>query len=91
MNKTPEQQMWFDGQAEKARDEGIENPCVRWFGPDLVGRHCKDCRRLYRGGGQAKFFKCELRKETSGPGSDHRAKWKACAKFEERKTKEPKE
>lgn len=38
MDKTPQQQIWFDGQLEKARDEGIENPCVRWFGPDIAGR-----------------------------------------------------
>lgn len=55
------------------------NPCIKLYGPDPMGRSCKWCAHLNRRG---RYFKCAFRKETHGPGSDHRQKWPACGKYE---------
>ena len=57
------------------------NPCVRLYGPDAMGRKCKQCRLLRRKKMGKVYFKCALRGDTNGPGTDHRANWNACAKF----------
>lgn len=60
------------------------NPCVRLYGVDPQGRKCKDCKHLIRDYyHRVTYIKCELRKLTRGPGSDHRVRWDACKKFEE--------
>jgi hypothetical protein len=61
------------------------NPCVLAYGPGPEGRKCGDCVNLYQQGGVAgTYYKCALRLNTSGPGSDHRFRWPACARFEPR-------
>ena len=57
------------------------NPCLGVYktGPD--DKRCKDCELLVRRG---KFFKCELRGITRGPGTDHRANWPASGRFVQR-------
>lgn len=58
------------------------NPCVRALGLGPAGAKCKTCVRLYtRRFGRRTYYKCALRPETSGPASDHRAGWDACAKY----------
>lgn len=59
------------------------NPMVRTFGLYPKRNVCKECRHFIRfQPGKNIYFKCELRGVTHGPGTDHRAKWDACAKFE---------
>lgn len=57
------------------------NPCVTAFGYGPVNTTCASCAKLRvkRWGG--KYFKCTLRGDTNGPGTDHRATWPACAKY----------
>lgn len=57
------------------------NECVRVFGLGPEGKRCRDCSRLYVKRFARRYYKCELRKETAGPGSDHRINWRACARF----------
>jgi hypothetical protein len=79
----PAQQAWLFEAEKKFSKEHQPNPCVRLYGPDAVGRQCKDCRLLLRvvlRSGKV-FFKCRLRSDTRGPGTDHRAGWLACARF----------
>lgn len=67
--------------------QGSPNPVVKKLGPDPEERICRDCTGLYYhqlSQRDARYYKCELRKETSGAGSDHRVFWKACARFEPR-------
>ena len=64
--------------------QGSPNPVVRKLGPDPEGRICRDCTRLYYRQMSKRYYKCDLRKETGGPGSDHRVFWKACSRFEAR-------
>lgn len=59
------------------------NPCVVAYGPGPEGATCSGCRHLYAQGGVAgRYLKCELRRNTGGPATDHRARWPACSKFE---------
>lgn len=60
------------------------NPCVNLFGAGPAGRLCKDCSHFFEARADKAYLKCEMRKLTHGAGSDHRARWSACAKFEER-------
>jgi len=62
-----------------------DNPMVRTFGADPQGRKCKDCTHLLRNRYHGTtYIKCELRGITRGAGTDHRVKWDACKKYEER-------
>lgn len=74
-----EQIEWFQNTALTQTEP---NPCVRLFGTGPAWKQCKDCTHLYRN--HIKYYKCDLRKHTNGPGSDHRVRWKACARFEQR-------
>lgn len=78
------------------RPEPIDspNPMVVKFGPGPAGITCCDCVHLHGFRQSATWYKCELRawKSKGGkypgtiyPGKDHRVRWPACAKFEERK------
>ena len=61
------------------------NPVVAALGPGPEGRICRDCSHLFRVGGVAgRYYKCDLRKVTSGAATDHRVRWPSCAAFEER-------
>ena len=73
--------------AEAEKQFGIaamKNPCIAAYGPDPMGRTCKFCVHLYHRGNTRNYYKCEFRKETHGPGSDHRVNWPACGKYERR-------
>lgn len=59
------------------------NPCLVVYGPGPEGTTCKSCVHLYAQRGVAgHYLKCELRRNTRGPGTDHRAGWPSCAKYE---------
>ncbi len=60
------------------------NPCVKVFGAGPDGSKCTTCTHLFRLLGNAKpYYKCDLRPLTGGPGSDHRKRWPACARYAE--------
>lgn len=58
------------------------NPCLKLYGADPMGRSCKWCAHLVPHRMGRTYYKCDLRKMTHGPGSDHRQKWPACGKYE---------
>jgi hypothetical protein len=69
----------------------VGNPCVALYGPDAQGRKCKSCAHLCYFEQSSRWYKCDLRKFTHGPGSDHRVNWPACAKYESRATDDVRE
>jgi hypothetical protein len=57
------------------------NPMIIQF-KEREGFKCKTCDRLYRKIYHNKrYYKCELRGNTNGPGTDHRVNWPACGKY----------
>jgi hypothetical protein len=76
------------GEISKAEAEkkfgiaAMKNPCIAAYGPDPMGRTCAYCKYLYARRHSRVYWKCKLRKETNGPGSDHRKKWPACGRYE---------
>lgn len=81
---TPEQREWIDAQMAKLSTPERVNPCVRLYGKGPDGETCQHCSYLYRKQMSKCYLKCALRENTSGPGTDHRARWPACSKFEKR-------
>lgn len=62
------------------------NPMLVVVGKDPENRRCADCAHLFMVGGvSGRYYKCDLRRVTGGPATDHRVNWPACAKFEEDK------
>lgn len=59
------------------------NPLIRAYGPGPECKICKNCKHLWVKKMSGRYLKCDLRPLTAGPGSDHRAKWAACGKYEE--------
>lgn len=78
----PEQAAWLSEQM--AKTPVCENPCVRIFGAGPADVTCKTCSHLYCNVKGHRFYKCDLRKHTNGPASDHKVKWPACAKYSKR-------
>ncbi|PTM58353.1 hypothetical protein C8J48_0935 [Desmospora activa DSM 45169] len=60
-----------------------QNEMRRVFGPGPDGARCKTCQHLIKKVQGGAYLKCGLRLNTNGAETDHRAGWKACAKFEE--------
>ena len=91
LKPNPVQQQWLALAIEKNRIEN-PNPCVRMFGKDAMDRKCKACRLLLRKVLRSSrvYLKCQLRGNTGGPGTDHRAGWDACKKFVPRPQRERK-
>ncbi len=58
------------------------NPCVTLYGPGPADTQCKACSHMYQKHYDKVYWKCDMRKDTNGPGTDHRRKWPACALFE---------
>lgn len=58
-----------------------ENPMLVYGRTE--GETCRNCSHLRQDWHNGKtYLKCDLRKLTRGAGSDHRAHWPACRKFE---------
>ncbi len=71
--------------AEAEKEYGIAhlgNPCIRLYGLDPFGRTCRFCKHLKRYRQSTRWMKCDLRKNTHGAATDHKAKWPACGKYE---------
>lgn len=63
------------------------NPCLQYYGPGPEGQTCKGCTHLYtHQPGANRYYKCNLRPLTSGPGTDHRVRWPACSRYEKEVT-----
>jgi hypothetical protein len=72
----PEGEEWFEKKTEP-------NPCVRLFGKGPIEVSCKHCKHLIRHKpGNNTYLKCFYRGVTHGPGTDHRAGWASCSKYE---------
>jgi hypothetical protein len=60
-----------------------QNPMPLVYGAGPEDKKCRDCAHFYRVGGVGgRYYKCDLRHQTSGPATDHRALWPTCGKFE---------
>ena len=68
------------------------NPCVALYGPGPAGVNCGRCAHLLARQGRSgrRWYKCALRRSSQDLGrlgaasTDHRGKWNACGRFEER-------
>jgi hypothetical protein len=70
---------------EEAYGPPNPNPCIATYGPDPEGRACRDCAHLLHLKYHTHtYIKCDLRKIAHSSQSDHRAKWDACSRFEQR-------
>ncbi len=83
----PEMEDWFANAATKAglqqviSGDGKSNPCVALYGPGPENTKCKECRLFIRKAKSKVYFKCELRGNTNGAATDHRANWPTCKRF----------
>lgn len=60
------------------------NPLLTMYGPGPEGARCGSCSHLFLVGGVAgRYWKCDLRRNTGGPGTDHRFRWPACGRYEQ--------
>lgn len=81
----PETKAEMDGFLLAVKSErGRLNPCVRLYGFGPTGVTCKKCVHLLRIHKGNVYRKCDLRRITNGPGTDHKAGWPACGKYEPR-------
>lgn len=58
------------------------NPMVAQHGAGPEGATCGGCSHLFGIEYSRRYWKCELRGLTHGPGTDMRKRWPACAKYE---------
>lgn len=58
------------------------NPMIWAYGFGQDGKRCKHCSYLHKKQFAGTYYKCELRGDTNGSGTDHRVNWAACSKFE---------
>lgn len=65
--------------AQKAKKD--QNPCIRVYGPGPEDTFCRTCARVSVRRYSKNYFKCALREETRGAGSDHRLSWPACGQY----------
>lgn len=83
LTKIPIQQEWLDKAKFKVTASSrLGNPCVPYYGQGPEGVTCKKCVHLHATGRSRRYLKCDLRNYTRGKGSDHKAGWLACAKYE---------
>lgn len=61
------------------------NPCIDVYGKGPEGTRCKTCVHLYAKSYANTYYKCGLRKNTNGPGSDHKVNFTTCGKYQESK------
>lgn len=71
-------ELWLEENEAKIE----KNPMRRRAGPGPEGKICAECFHLmivdYH---DKRYFKCGLRGDTRGAGTDHRKKWLACSHF----------
>lgn len=64
-------------------DPDRRNPMLRWYGPGLEGTRCKTCKHLRVKEFSRRYYKCGLRADSGGPGTDIRVNWKSCSKYKD--------
>lgn len=57
------------------------NPCIAVYGKGPEGTRCKSCSHLFAKNFGKKYYKCDLRKCSGGPYTDHRVNFPTCGKF----------
>jgi hypothetical protein len=60
-----------------------KNPMVVLHGLGPEGAKCGTCKYVWAHRKSRTYWKCEFRKFTRGPGSDHSRRWDACGEYEE--------
>ena len=80
--KAPRWQWDRDGQRWVCMVCYMGNPMVLEQGAGPTGAECKDCKHMFAHKQSGVYWKCDLRKNTHGAGTDHRRHWPACARFE---------
>lgn len=68
----------------KLRRGAKGNPMVAVYGPGPAGKRCMDCGHLLKKQYAGTYWKCTLRGNTNGPGTDHRYRYPACARFSDK-------
>lgn len=74
--------------AQRLSDEqNVEsvNPCVNVYGRGPLEKMCRTCSHIKIRTFRRNYYKCDLRRDTRGPGTDHRLFWPSCSKYEEKK------
>ena len=64
---------------ERTKREG--NPMLAVYGPGPGSARCKTCAHLVRLRRGGTYRKCDLRRNTHGAATDHKATWPACGKY----------
>jgi len=59
------------------------NPMIKHWGKGPEDKRCKNCKFCYSKSYSKTYYKCEFRGDTNGPGTDHRANWPTCGKFQQ--------
>ncbi|WP_231464755.1 hypothetical protein [Pedobacter sp. Leaf132] len=78
----------FDAVNRKNKSGALKiNPCVGAYGKGPEGTRCKTCTHLYCKSFGKRYYKCELRKDTNGPATDHKVNWPSCRKYEKNENK----
>ena len=76
---------WFNQPIpEPTKPAKGENPCIALYGKGPEDKKCGECALLVGIAHSRTFYKCRLRKNTNGPASDHKRKYPACGRFEQR-------
>jgi hypothetical protein len=57
------------------------NPMLASYGVGPEGAKCGGCSHLFVKEWAGRYFKCDLRGNTNGPGTDHRVRWPACGRY----------
>jgi hypothetical protein len=58
------------------------NPLIARFGAGPTGKTCATCTHLQAKDYHARrYYKCDLRGNSNGSGTDHRKKWLACGQY----------
>jgi len=78
-------QAWLDAHPPEPPAKK-RNPMLRLHGPALDGLTCRTCVHLVAHHYQRTYYKCDLRKITGGPATDHRVGWPACGRYEAHET-----
>lgn len=81
--KVIENSLYDETELARITKEGNDNPMVMTYGKLPGNRKCKTCSHLFYKRFANKYYKCELRKNTGGPATDHRVNWDACNKYQE--------
>ncbi len=83
---------WFGNpikMPDQSKPSTKKNPMISVYGPGPEHQICKNCAFLAGIGAASTYYKCRLRTNTHGAKTDHRVRWPACSKFEQRTTAIP--